>query len=157
LIIILCAGCALVVPERPLAEAPPRSPWERAALRSMLGNRPFRIVLLAYFVNAIGSNLPGTLMPYYVADYLRSEHDVGYYLALYFTVGIVVLPGWVWLSRVLDKRVTWLAAMAVNSGAFFLVAFLRPHQDAAYGAVVALSGVGFAATVAIPSSLQADV
>ncbi len=157
LLVVLCAVCALAVPERPLPATPPRRPWDRATIRSILGNRPFRLVLLAYFVNAIGSNLPGTLMPYYVADYLHSSHDVSVYLALYFTIGIVVLPGWIWLSRVIDKRATWLAAMAVNSGAFFLVAFLRPHDDLFYGLIVALSGIGFAATVAIPSSLQADV
>jgi len=156
LLVILCAGCALIVPERPLPAVPPRSPWDRATLRTLVRNRPFVIVLLAYFANAVGSNLPCTLMWFYVEDYLRSPRTA-LYLAVYFVVGIVLLPLWIMLSRRIGKKATWLAAMAVNSGAFFFVFFLRRQDELLYGLIVATSGIGFGATLAIPSSLQADV
>jgi GPH family glycoside/pentoside/hexuronide:cation symporter len=51
----------------------------------------------------------------------------------------------------------WLAAMVVNTGAFFGVFFLGPGDELFYGLLVFLSGIGFGATLAIPSAIQADV
>jgi len=47
--------------------------------------------------------------------------------------------------------------MAVNTGAFIGVFFLGPGDAAIYGILVFLSGIGFGATLAIPSAIQADV
>ena len=47
--------------------------------------------------------------------------------------------------------------MAVNSGAFLGVFFLGPGDEVVYGILVFLSGIGFGATLAIPSAIQADV
>ena len=64
---------------------------------------------------------------------------------------------WTALARRLGKKQAWLAAMAVNTGAFAGVFFLGPGDAAAYGVLVFLSGIGFGATLAIPSAMQADV
>jgi GPH family glycoside/pentoside/hexuronide:cation symporter len=72
-------------------------------------------------------------------------------------VGILFLPGWIFLSRRFEKKSTWLAAMALNTGAFIGVFFLGPGDTLWYGILVVLSGIGFGATVALPSSMQADV
>jgi GPH family glycoside/pentoside/hexuronide:cation symporter len=47
--------------------------------------------------------------------------------------------------------------MAVNTGAFSGVFFLGQGDAHIYGILVFLSGTGFGATLAIPSSMQADV
>ena len=47
--------------------------------------------------------------------------------------------------------------MAINTGAFVGVFFLGPGDAAIYGILVFLSGIGFGATLAIPSAIQADV
>jgi GPH family glycoside/pentoside/hexuronide:cation symporter len=47
--------------------------------------------------------------------------------------------------------------MAVNTGAFTGVFFLGPGDTLIYGVLVILSGVGFGATLALPSAIQADV
>ncbi|MDH3878878.1 MAG: MFS transporter, partial [Desulfobacterales bacterium] len=55
------------------------------------------------------------------------------------------------------KKAAWLASMAINTGAFVGVFFLGPGDAAIYGILVFLSGIGFGATLAIPSAIQADV
>ena len=50
-----------------------------------------------------------------------------------------------------------LASMAINSGAFVGVFFLGPGDAMLYGLLVFLSGIGFGATLALPSAIQADV
>ena len=76
---------------------------------------------------------------------------------IYFVVGVFFLPAWVAISKKIGKKTTWLIAMAINTVAFIFVFFLGPGDELPYGILVALSGIGFGATVAIPSAMQADV
>jgi GPH family glycoside/pentoside/hexuronide:cation symporter len=71
--------------------------------------------------------------------------------------GILFLPAWVFLSQKIGKKYTWIASMAVNTGAFVGVFFLGPGDALIYGVLVVFSGIGFGATLAIPSAMQADV
>jgi len=125
-------------------------------LRQVVRNRPFIILLIAYTVSAIGNNLPATLILYYV-EYVLQSKMADAFLLLYFATGIVFLPGWILLARRTGKKAAWLASMAVNTGAFIGVFFLGPGDAAIYGILVFLSGIGFGATLAIPSAIQADV
>jgi len=125
-------------------------------IRQMGKNRPFVILLIAYTISAIGNNLPATLILFYVEYVLHSEL-ADFFLLLYFVTGIVFLPGWISLSRKIGKKPAWLMSMAVNTGAFFGVFFLGLGDEVIYGVLVFLSGIGFGATLAIPSAIQADV
>ena len=154
LILASAAWCVLTFRERPSAR-PETAPFF-AGLTESLKNRPFRILLIAYTIGAIGSNLPATLILYYV-EYVLHSPRADLFLLLYFVTGIVLLPAWVAGARRFDKKSMWLAAMTVNTGAFFGVFFLGPGDELLYGILVVLSGVGFGATLAIPSAIQADV
>jgi GPH family glycoside/pentoside/hexuronide:cation symporter len=114
------------------------------------------ILLAAYTVSAIGSNLPATLILYYV-EYVLGSSQADLFLLLYFVTGILLLPVWVRLANRFGKKTTWIAAMSINSGAFLMVFFLGQGDVLAYGILVVASGVGFGATLAIPSAIQADV
>ena len=119
-------------------------------------NRPFVILLVAYTIAAVGSNLPATLILYYV-EYVLQSDAADFFLLLYFVTGIVFLPGWVRLSSKIGKKAAWIASMLVNTGAFTGVFFLGPGDEVPYGVLVFFSGIGFGATLAIPSAIQADV
>jgi GPH family glycoside/pentoside/hexuronide:cation symporter len=119
-------------------------------------NRPFIILLISYVVAAFGSNLPATLILYYV-EYVLQSKLADLFLLIYFVTGVLFLPGWIYMARRLEKKLTWLAAMAINTGAFTGVFFLGPGDAHLYGVLVFLSGIGFGATLAIPSAMQADV
>jgi glycoside/pentoside/hexuronide:cation symporter, GPH family len=125
-------------------------------LSSSLRNRPFRILLISYTISAIGNNLPATLILYYV-EYVLHSSRADLFLLLYFVTGIVFLPLWVAGARKFEKKSMWLSSMTVNTGAFSGVYFLGPGDEMWYGILVFLSGIGFGATLAIPSAIQADV
>jgi GPH family glycoside/pentoside/hexuronide:cation symporter len=125
-------------------------------LRLMWMNRPFRLLLAAYIVSAIGSNLPATLILYYVEHVLQSAR-ADFFLLLYFASGVLFLPLWVLTSKRFDKRLAWLAAILVNTGTFAGVWFLGPGDELAYGVLVVLSGIGLGGTLALPAAIQADV
>lgn len=154
LIVAACLWCARVVRERPRrAEAASEG---RAGLDAMLANRPFLILLGSYTLAALGSNLPGTLILFYVQYVLESRH-ADLFMLLYLVTGIAFLPLWVRIAARSEKKTAWLWATGVNTAAFFGVWFLGAGDEVWYGVLVVLSGIGFGATVALPSSMQADV
>jgi GPH family glycoside/pentoside/hexuronide:cation symporter len=155
LVIGMCWWCVLAIRER-IGHALGRGENLVHGLRQCLQNRPFIILLIAYAVAAFGSNLPATLILYYVQYVLGSAH-ADLFLVLYFVTGIFFLPGWVFVSKRIGKKYTWIASMAVNTGAFVGVFFLGPGDAWIYGVLVFFSGIGFGATLAIPSAMQADV
>ncbi len=147
--------CVLAIKER--HPQPGRSPLGLfSGIRQVTRNRPFVILLVAYTISAIGNNLPATLILFYVQYVLQSDL-ADFFLLLYFASGILFLPVWIYISRRTGKKAAWLASMAINSGAFIGVFFLGPGDAWIYGILVFLSGIGFGATLALPSAIQADV
>jgi len=128
----------------------------REDLRGIVRNRPFRILLISYTIGALGSNLPATLILYYV-QYVLESNRADLFLFLYFASGILVLPVWIRLAGRFGKKAAWLGSMALNTCAFSGVYFLGAGDEMLYGVLVVLSGLGFGATLALPSAIQADV
>ena len=155
LVVLACLACVWLVKERHGHRSSAALPSLRT-LGERLKNRPFRILLASYTIAAIGSNLPATLIPYYV-DYVIGDPNVEQYLLLYFLTGVVLLPFWVRLAKRVGKKPAWLAAAALNSLTFAGVFFLGPGDSQAYAVLVIASGLGFGATLALPSAMQADV
>jgi GPH family glycoside/pentoside/hexuronide:cation symporter len=155
LLIGTCWWCALSIRERQVIADPERSGLWRG-LGQVIRNRPFIVLLTAYTVSAIGNNLPATLILFYVQYVLQSQL-ADLFLLLYFVTGILFLPLWIVLSRRTGKKAAWISSMLINTGAFIGVFFLGPGDAVIYGILVFLSGIGFGATLAIPSAIQADV
>ncbi len=147
--------CVWRIREKIRIETAPAEPFW-AGYAGVFRNRPFVILLSAYTVSAIGSNLPATLILYYV-EYVLHSNRAELFLALYFVVGIAFIPVWVGLSRKTGKKAAWIGAMMINTLAFLGVFFLGPGDEAVYGVLVAISGIGFGAGLVLPSSIQADV
>lgn len=156
LLVACCLACVVRVRERPRPSAGEDAGGWLAMVRNLSGNRPFVILLATYTVIALGSNLPATLIPFYVQYVLGDPNSEGY-LLLYFVTGIALLPFWVYLARRIDRKQAWIAAGMLNSGAFACVFTLGPGDTQAYAVLVAVSGLGFGATLALPSAMQADV
>jgi GPH family glycoside/pentoside/hexuronide:cation symporter len=155
LVVVACLGCVLFVPEKKEANLP--ASWNPfREFSTTFSNRPFMILLLSYSISAFGSNLPATLILYYV-EYVLQSQKADAFLLLYFVTGIVFLPGWIALSRRVGKKEAWLSSMAINTGAFVGVFFLGPGDETWYGILVLLSGIGLGGVLAIPSAMQADV
>ncbi len=119
-------------------------------------NRPFLVLISAYTISAFGSNLPATLILYYVEYVLKSQNAEGF-LLIYFLTGILFLPLWIIVSRKMGKKKAWIISMVINTGAFSGVFFLGPGDEMIYRVLVFLSGTGFGAGLVLPSSIQADV
>ncbi len=155
LVVIFCWWCISAIREQN-PKGDPLRPGLWKEFRTVLQNRPFVILIISYTIAAFGSNLPATLILFYV-EYVLQSKAADLFLALYFLTGIVFLPGWVFLGKRTGKKVAWILSMLINTGAFVGVFFLGPGDTHIYGILVFFSGIGFGATIALPSAMQADV
>lgn len=155
LVIGLCWWCVVAIQEKEQGIPSPSFRLEKS-MKTMVRNRPFVILLVSYTVSAFGNNLPATLILFYV-EYVLQSQQADLFLLLYFVVGILFLPGWIQVSHKMGKKRAWILSMALNTGAFVGVFFLGPGDAHLYGVLVCLSGIGFGATLALPSAMQADV
>ncbi len=145
--------CVYYIRENP---APAAENQHKFGFRDVAVNRPFIILLVSYTISAFGNNLPATLILYYVEHVLKSQH-ADLFLMIYFVTGIAFLPLWIKIAARYGKKNAWLAAMCINTITFSGVFFLGAGDALPYGILILLSGTGFGATIAIPSSIQADV
>lgn len=153
----LLIACAFICTAAITEQYPVNSPFPKQTTRfSLFKNRPFLILLIAYTIAAFGSNLPATLILYYV-EYVLQADNAELYLAIYFITGILFLPLWIYIAGRTDKKRAWIGSMVVNTGAFTGVFFLGAGDAFWYGLLVFLSGIGFGASLALPSAIQADV
>ncbi len=158
LLLLTTTLCVYLVKERPLKARSADGPSFLGSLRQTLGNRPFRILLIAYTIGAFGGTLPATLILFYVEYVLGEELEfANIALILYFLLGFCCLPFWVWLAGRIGKKEAWMLAMFVNTAAFAGVFFLGAGDSNLYLLLVSCSAIGYGATLALPSSMQADV
>jgi GPH family glycoside/pentoside/hexuronide:cation symporter len=150
-----CLWCCQVVREAPRTATDVHRDLLKG-IGSVRRNRPFVILLLAYTIASVGSNLPASLILYYV-EYVIGSPLADLFLMIYFVTGIAFMPVWIVLSRRAGKKRAWLTAIFINTAAFFGVFFLGPGDARAYGVLVFLSGIGFGGALALPSSIQSDV
>ncbi|MBM3781323.1 MAG: MFS transporter [Acidobacteria bacterium] len=120
------------------------------------GNRPYRLLLLAYAVASLGGALPGTLLFFYVEQVLQAPAATDALLGLYFVAGFAGLPVWTWASRRLGKLRAFLGATLLSVGVFLGALWLGPGDVMAFAGITVLSGLGFGATLLLPASMLAD-
>jgi GPH family glycoside/pentoside/hexuronide:cation symporter len=156
LLIGAVALCVFFVRERRLTPAQrPRG----GALRGFVELwrvQPFRSLLGAYAMAALVGSFCATLLLFYVEHVLKSTRS-SLYLAMFFGCALAFVPMWVRLSRTHGKRATWMASMAIGAASLAAMFFLRAGQELLYGALIVVSGIAYGATMALSSSMQADV
>lgn len=156
-LLVLCTAiCLLGIKERSWEEEKRPFGSVFSNTLSVLKNKPFLVLLIAYTIGAFGATLPATLILFYVESVLQSERG-SLFLMIYFLIGLGFLPFWIFLARRWDKKQAWLSAMAVNTISFIGVLFLSAGDELWFGILVACSALGYGGSLAIPSSMQADI
>lgn len=158
LLVALPWVCAGTVREHYAGPLPgqPAVPSVRASVGVALANRPFRLLLAAYAVGALGGALPGTLLFFYVEHVLGAPEWADLFLGLYFLSGFLALPAWTALARRIGKKEAFIASTIMAVAVLVFAFFLGPGDVGAFTAITLLSGAGFGASLVLPSSMQAD-
>jgi Na+/melibiose symporter-like transporter len=151
-------ACILALPDdaRPGRESEPGQRG-RLALRVVWRNRPFRQLIVAYFLNGIAYGLPATLFLLYVEFVLQAQEWAWPLLGLYFACAVAGVPVWLRLARRYGKHRIWMAAMGLAAATFWIAVLLGPGDLWWFVVVCVLTGLPLGAELALPPSMQADV
>ncbi len=137
-------------------------PW-RESISLLAGNRPFRRLMLAYFLNGLANGLPATLFLYFVTAVIvggggeEAQRASGLLLLVYFAAGIAGLPLGVALSRRLGKHRAWCWAMLWTCTFFVWVPLLGQGDLGWFLLICVLTGLTLGVDTALPAAMQADV
>ncbi len=126
-------------------------------VKIMKNNRPFRILILCYVLNAFANGLPAILMILFVENVIGKGEQVGPYLLGYFVCGLIGLPFWVKLAKRIGKHKSWCIAMGWACLVFAFIPFVGEGDTVLFMAICVLTGVAVGADLSLPSSMQADV
>lgn len=157
---LLTLAALLLVPDPPWpmagvtaqAATPTAGGW-----RAILGNGPFRRLLLAYVINGMANGLPAQLFLFFVQQRLGEGERAGLLLLCYFASGLLAVPLWLGLSKIWGKDRVWRGAMLWNIAWFLPVFWLGPGDFLPFLLVCVMTGLTLGADLVLPSAMQADV
>lgn len=135
-----------------------RRPLPLAAAWPLLSRTPaLKRLLSAVFLNNLANGIPAVLFVLYVTHFLQTPAALGWLLLLYFGVGVLALPLWVWLAKHIGSQRAWGLSIGLAGISFAVVPLLAPGQLMAFAAVCAVSGLSLGADLALPAALQGDL
>lgn len=127
-------------------------------LSTLKGNMPFQKLIIAFTVNSFGAALPASLFLFFAQYRLSvSENEAYFSLLIYFAVGLLTLPIWLYLSNRMLKKYVWFIAQFINAASFLPVVFLGSGDYFYFLILVSISALGFGGATVLPSLLQADI
>ncbi|MCG8589514.1 MAG: MFS transporter [Proteobacteria bacterium] len=159
LLVLLYANLVLQVKERTDYVQRPPNPLV-PGVRRVFRNRAFRVVMAVYLVASITGAIPGLMTPYFVKYVLVPENPntwIGIFLGAYFAAGFATLPLWMWSSVRFGKKATWLSGFVPMMTGPLALLLMGAGDMIPAALCIAWAGVGFAPSIFLVQSIQADV
>ena len=143
------------VPER-TDHLPPRLPL-LPGLKVMARNGPFKRLLLALFVNQLGSGISTVTVALFILDALHQQEHVLLMLLVFFAFNLAGVPFWLHVARRVNKHRAWCAALFAFAGFHCLYMLLGPGDFYRMLPITACTGFLGAAFLVVPTSMLADI
>ena len=137
--------------EQPRGESIPRS------LKDVFTNKPFVLLLTAWFTNSTAVAIMEAMLIYYYKYIFRAEGSVTMAMIILLVVTIATIPFWVWFARKVSKKVAYVIGMALTALAVILFAFTADRLGQTFAlAYMVLAGFGFSSHYVLPWSMAPD-
>jgi len=136
---------------------PQRSAGLLQAWRMCLGQRPFRVLMFAFFIVQAANAMTVGLLVLFVTHVLKAPALVGQMFLMLLLATAIFVPLWIYLSRKIGKRQTWISALLICSGV--LVASYAVSTESTLLMQLICVGLGACMTcdAVMPTSMLADI
>jgi glycoside/pentoside/hexuronide:cation symporter, GPH family len=127
------------------------------SLEDVFTNRPYLLLLTAWFSNSTAVAVMESMLVYYYKYIFRAEAAVTLAMITLLVVTIASIPFWVWLAKRLSKKTTYILGMTLTLLAVVVFGFTADKlgQTAALG-IMLVAGFGFASHYVLPWSMAPD-
>ena len=151
----LCAALAFFFVPEP--EAPIRkAPFSITKAMKMLGsNRAFLQVTLLVLVATVGEVFRQTITVFFARDVVGVP-NIGVIYFLYFVAALLVVPGWVWLAKRIEKHRALALALVIVAATNALMFFVPKGGVYVFTALFILKGACYGAVLMLPHAMIAD-
>lgn len=127
------------------------------AVRDVWRNSEARLLLIVFFIEAVGLGGLSVLVPY-VTEYVMKRPDLTQaMLAIYMLSTFLAIPVWVLLARRFEKKNLWLFAMLQGGVGFGMLFWLGENDWPLMAFSSLLAGSAGACGNSIGQSLKADI
>ena len=128
-----------------------------ASLKSVAGNRPFVILLIATTLAVMAINIPTVLMRFLAKYWYHDENAAARWLIAYFVGSAVSYPFWFRITVRFEKKPAFVVAMICNAMCSLLFMATTPHSALALYVLMAFSGFSAIGIWVTQISASADV
>lgn len=138
------------------AQAVQSTDWKKG-LRIMKNNGPFKRMVLMLLVVVTAEAFRNALSVFFMQHVIQIQAQIGLMYLMYFGVGIVGIPFWLYLGRRIGKHRAFCSALLLSSAGIVGMFFLSKGQLWPFAALFAIKGFCFAAFQFLPLSMLADI
>jgi glycoside/pentoside/hexuronide:cation symporter, GPH family len=126
-------------------------------LRLMLRNQPFKRLVVAFFINQLGSAISTALVVFFIRGVLKDEQGSILMLLVYYGFNLMGIPFWIWFAGRIGKHRAWSLSLIVFS--VFQCGYLLLGEGDFYWMlpITAVTGLLGGSFWVIPNSMKADV
>ncbi len=126
-------------------------------LKLMLGNGPFKRLIIAFMISSIGLSITTPLYLFFITFVLHAEEKAIYMLTFFYLANFLAVPFWVWLSRQIGKHRAYMGSFAVIAMAHPFYLLLGDGQFWSMLPITLATGFAAGGFGALPNSMKADV
>lgn len=126
-------------------------------LRVMWRNGPFKRLILAFFINYVGTAISTATIIFFIRGVLGSENAGIVILLAYYLSSLCSIPFWVWASKRISKHKCWILGLmtfTLTAPFYFL---LGPGDVYWMVPLLAINGFGGGTFHTMTNSMKADV
>ena len=128
-----------------------------ASLKSVAGNRPFVILLIAYTLAVMAINIPTVLLRFLATYWYHDENAAARWLIAYFAGSVVSYPFWFRITVRFEKKPAFVVAMVCNALGSLAFMLLTRQSTLALYLLMAFSGFSAIGIWVTQMSASADV
>ena len=126
-------------------------------LRLMWRNGPFKRLLLAFFINYIGTSISSATIMFYIRGIIGEEKAGIAMILCYYLANLISIPLWLRVSRHIGKHRAWVVGLLIFVVASPLYLLLGEGDFVWMLPIAAITGVGGGAFWVMPNAMKADV
>jgi GPH family glycoside/pentoside/hexuronide:cation symporter len=151
----VCAALAFFLVPEPTAPIR-KAPFHLAgAVRMLASNRAFLNITLLVLIATIGEVFRQTITVFFARDVVGVS-NIGIVYSLYFAAALVMMPGWVWLARRIEKHKALTLALVIVALTNALMFFVPKGGVAFFTALFIVKGSCYGAVLMLPHAMAAD-
>ncbi len=126
-------------------------------LKMMWKNAPFKRLVLAFFINQLGSSISTVLVVFFIREVLQEEARPIEFLLTYYLFNLSGIPLWIWFSGKVGKHRAWAIGLSLFATFQCGYLFLGPGDFVYMLPIGAITGFLGGAAWVLPNSMKADV